>query len=58
MDPSKSENILTIAYLNVHGQSNLTVEKQVQIMDFLKNLKSMMKPSASAILSHLPTISL
>ena len=31
-----SENILTIAYLNVHGQSNLTETKQVQIEDFLK----------------------
>ena len=31
-----SENILTIAYLNVHGQSSLSDTKQVQIEDFLK----------------------
>ena len=36
MDPKNSENILTLAYINIHGQSNLSVEKQVQIEDFIK----------------------
>ena len=31
-----SNNHLTLAYLNIHGQSNLTVTKQVQIENFLK----------------------
>ena len=33
MDP---RNILTIAYINIHGQSKLTEAKQVQIEDFIK----------------------
>ena len=38
MDPSsiRNDNILTIAYLNIHGQSALSEAKQVQIEDFLK----------------------
>ena len=32
----ENKNILTIAYLNIHGQSGLKLEKQVQIEDFLK----------------------
>ena len=36
MNPVNQENILSLAYLNIHGQSNLTDTKQVQIEDFLK----------------------
>ena len=36
MDPKNSDNILVLAYINIHGQSTLSVEKQVQIEDFLK----------------------
>ena len=39
MDPSsisRNENLLTIAYLNIHGQSTMSDAKQVQIEDFLK----------------------
>ena len=35
MNP-KNQNILTVAYINMHGQSNLTIAKQVQLEDFLK----------------------
>ena len=35
MNPSSS-NILTVAYINIHGQSKLSEAKQVQIEDFLK----------------------
>ena len=31
-----ADQILTIAYINVHGQSKLTEAKQIQIEDFLK----------------------
>ena len=31
-----SDNILTLAYLNIHGQSNLTDTKEIQIEDFMK----------------------
>ena len=31
-----ADQILTIAYINVHGQSKLTEAKQIQIKDFLK----------------------
>ena len=31
-----SDNILTLAYLNIHGQSNLTDTKEMQIEDFMK----------------------
>ena len=34
MDPT--DQILTIAYINIHGQSRLTDAKQVQIEDFIK----------------------
>ena len=37
MDPS--DNILTLAYLNIHGQSKLSETKQVQIEDILKFYK-------------------
>ena len=33
---SVSQNILTVAYINMHGQSNLTKAKQVQLEDFIK----------------------
>ena len=36
MDSKDSNQILTIAYMNVHGQSKSTEAKQVQIEDFLK----------------------
>ena len=36
MKPENSSNILTIAYINVHGQSKLTEAKQLQIEDFIK----------------------
>ena len=36
MDPSRNSNFLTIAYINVHGQSRLSEAKQVQIEDFIK----------------------
>ena len=36
MESQNSEKVLTIAYLNTHGQTNLTEAKQVQIQDFLK----------------------
>ena len=36
MNPNNKNNILKIAYINVHGQSKLTVSKQVQIEDFIK----------------------
>ena len=32
----ENKNILTLAYLNIHGQSGLKLEKQFQIEDFLK----------------------
>ena len=35
MNP-ENENILTIAYINVHGQSNLSEAKQSQLEDFIK----------------------
>ena len=31
-----NKNILTVAYINVHGQSNLTEAKQLQLEDFIK----------------------
>ena len=34
---SNFRNTLTIAYLNIHGQSGLSVPKQKQIEDFLRN---------------------
>ena len=34
-----SENILTIAYLNIRGQTGLPVVKQLQIEDFIKHNK-------------------
>ena len=52
MESSTSENTLVIAYLNVHGQSNLTDTKQVQIEDFLKYV---MKVSQAVILFLQPT---
>ena len=36
MDPKISENSLVIAYINIHGQSNLSEAKQVQLEDFIK----------------------
>ena len=38
MDPSsnRNNNLLTIAYLNIHGQSTMSEAKQVQIEDFIK----------------------
>ena len=38
MDPSSSRNnnLLTIAYINIDGQSTMSDAKQVQIEDFLK----------------------
>ena len=37
MDPSSSSNnLLTIAYINIHGQTKLSDAKQVQIEDFIK----------------------
>ena len=63
MDPSsisRNENLLTIAYLNIHGQSTMSDAKQVQIEDFLsltrlilltfRKPKSVMKPSPIVIL--------
>ena len=35
MNP-ESDNILTVAYINMHGQSNLSEVKQVQLEDFIK----------------------
>ena len=35
MNPEEN-NILTIAYINVHGQSKMTETKQMQIEDFMK----------------------
>ena len=35
MDPNFN-NTLTIAYLNIHGQSGLPVSKQKQIEDFIR----------------------
>jgi exonuclease III len=37
MDTTDATNYLTIAYLNIHGQSGLNLSKQKQIQDFLKN---------------------
>ena len=34
MDPT--EQILTIAYINIHGQSKFTEAKQLQLEDFIK----------------------
>ena len=34
-----TENILTISYMNIHGQTKLTTAKQLQIQDFLKSKK-------------------
>ena len=34
MDPT--DKILTLAYINKHGQSNFTDAKQVQIEDFIR----------------------
>ena len=34
-----SENILTIAYMNIRGQSGLKIEKQLQIEEFVKRFK-------------------
>ena len=36
MKPEKKSNILTIAYINVQGQSKLTEAKQLQMEDFIK----------------------
>ena len=36
MDPTDFNNILTVAYINIHGQSKLTDAKELQIEDFLK----------------------
>ena len=33
---SVSQNILNVAYINMHGQTNLTEAKQVQLEDFIK----------------------
>ena len=33
---SLDNRILTISYMNIHGQSNLTTVKQLQIQDFIK----------------------
>ena len=35
MNPENRSNFLTMAYINVHGQSKLTDAKQLQIEDFL-----------------------
>ena len=35
MNP-ENQNILTIAYINMHGQSNLSESKQLQLEDFIK----------------------
>ena len=32
----ENSNILTIAYINMHGQSTLSETKQVQLEDFIK----------------------
>ena len=36
MYPINKNNIVKVAYINIHGQSKLTEAKQVQIEDFLK----------------------
>ena len=36
MDYLRIKNILTIAYLNVHGQTTFTESKQAQIEDYIK----------------------
>ena len=36
MNSSSSSRILSIAYMNIHGQSKLNTVKQLQIEDFLK----------------------
>ena len=33
---NQENNILSIAYMNIQGQSNLTTVKQLQIQDFIK----------------------
>ena len=36
MAESKEENILTVAFLNIRGQSGLPISKQLQIENFIK----------------------
>ena len=36
MNPAEYNNVLIIAYLNIHGQTKLSLAKQVQIESFLK----------------------
>ena len=36
MGYTNPKNVLTLAYINIHGQTKLTDSKQVQIEDFLK----------------------
>ena len=36
MNPAECNNVLIIAYLNIHGQTKLSLAKQVQIESFLK----------------------
>ena len=36
MDSKNPDKFLTVAYLNIHGQTNFTEAKQFQIQDFLK----------------------